>query len=77
MGQRSLFAYGVQLFVVAFWSSELMAPIRLDRENALFQGSAVLMVWIACALWPRIEPRTRAFAWRSPRPERALAAAAA
>src|SRR5260221_6351123 len=50
LGQRSLFAYGVQLFVVAFWSSELMAPVRLDRENALFQGAAVLMVWAACRL---------------------------
>lgn len=55
LGTRSLFAYAVQLFVVAFWSSELMAPVRLDRENALFQGAAVLMVWIATrhqpALW--------------------------
>jgi enterochelin esterase-like enzyme len=48
LGTRSLYAYGVQLFVVAFWSSELMAPVRLDRENALFQGAAVLMVWAAC-----------------------------
>ena len=48
LGTRSLYAYGVQLFVVAFWSSELMAPVRLDRENALFQGAAVLMVWVAC-----------------------------
>ncbi|HEV8228817.1 MAG TPA: OpgC domain-containing protein, partial [Candidatus Limnocylindria bacterium] len=48
IGQRALFAYGIQLFVVAFWSSELMAPVRLDRENAIFQASAVLMVWIAC-----------------------------
>jgi hypothetical protein len=52
MGQRSLFAYGVQLFAVAFWSSELMAPVRLNRENALFQASAVLMVWAACRLQP-------------------------
>lgn len=52
-GQRSLFAYGVQLFVVAFWSSALMAPVRVDRENALFQGAAVLMVWAACLVRPR------------------------
>ena len=54
MGTRSLYAYGVQLFVVAFWSSVLMAPVRLDRENALFQGAAVLMVWVACIAQPRI-----------------------
>jgi hypothetical protein len=52
MGQRSLFAYGVQLFAVAFWSSGLMAPVRVNRENALFQASAVLMVWLACRLQP-------------------------
>src|SRR5919204_1275688 len=50
MGQRSLFAYGVQLFAVAFWSSGLMAPVRVNRENALFQASAVLMVWLAYRL---------------------------
>jgi hypothetical protein len=77
MGQRSLFAYGVQLFVVAFWSSELMAPVRLDRENALFQGSAVLMVWIACALWPRLAPRLRTLASRPARSRATLAAATA
>jgi enterochelin esterase-like enzyme len=54
LGQSALFAYGVQLFVVAFWSSELMAPVRLDRENALFQGAAVLMVWGATLLRPHI-----------------------
>ncbi len=54
LGTRALFAYGVQLFVVAFWSSELMAPVRLDRENALFQGAAVLMVWIATVNQPRL-----------------------
>ena len=57
MGTRSLYAYGVQLFVVAFWSSELMAPVRLDRENALFQGAAVLMVWLACVAQPKINIR--------------------
>ncbi len=56
-GQQALFAYGVQLFVVAFWSSELMAPVRLDRENAFFQGAAVLMVWAACVAWPWIRRR--------------------
>ena len=54
LGQSALFAYGVQLFVVAFWSSEFMAPVRLDRENALFQGAAVLMVWVATLLRPRV-----------------------
>ncbi|MDE3112102.1 MAG: OpgC domain-containing protein [Chloroflexota bacterium] len=56
-GQQALFAYGVQLFVVAFWSSELMAPVRLDRENALFQSAAVLMVWAACVIWPVVQRR--------------------
>lgn len=54
LGTNALFAYGVQLFVVAFWSSELMAPVRLDRENALFQGAAVLMVWIATVNQPKL-----------------------
>lgn len=57
MGQRALFAYIVQLFVVAFFSSDLMAPVRLDRENALFQGTAVLMVWLACLAEPRVRAR--------------------
>ena len=54
MGPRALFAYGVQLFVVAFFASELMAPVRLDRENALFQATAVGMVWLACVEQPRV-----------------------
>jgi hypothetical protein len=54
MGQRALFAYGVQLFAVAFWSSDLMAPVRLDRENAFFQASAVIAVWLACLAQPTI-----------------------
>ncbi len=54
MGQRALFAYGVQLFAVAFFASQLMAPVRLDRENALFQTSAVAIVWLACLAQPRI-----------------------
>jgi len=54
MGQRALFAYGVQLFVVAFMSSELFAPVRLDRENALFQAIAVLIVWAACVWQPAV-----------------------
>jgi len=70
MGTRSLYAYAVQLFVVAFWSSELMAPVRLDRENALFQGAAVLMVWAACVAQPRINTlittvRTSLLGWRA------------
>jgi len=75
MGRRSLFAYGVQLFVVAFWSSALIAPIRLDRENALFQASAVLMVWLACLAWPRVEPRLRALVLRRAAPAFAAASA--
>jgi hypothetical protein len=62
MGQRALFAYGVQLFAVAFWSSDLMAPVRLDRENAFFQASAVLIVWLACLAYPRL-----AAAWQRAR----------
>jgi hypothetical protein len=54
MGQRALFAYSVQLFAVAFFASELMAPVRLDRENALFQATAVGMVWLACVQQPRL-----------------------
>lgn len=59
MGQRALFAYGVQLFVVAFMSSELFAPVRLDRENALFQGTAVLVVWAACLAQPGVLERAK------------------
>jgi hypothetical protein len=54
MGQRALFAYGVQLFAVAFFASEVMAPVRLDRENALFQATAVGVVWLACVQQPRV-----------------------
>jgi hypothetical protein len=54
MGQRALYAYAVQLFVVAFFASEFMAPIRLDRENALFQATAVGIVWVACLAQPRL-----------------------
>ena len=56
MGRNALFAYGVQLFVVAFFGSDLMAPVRLDRENALFQATAVGMVWLALARWRRRRP---------------------
>jgi hypothetical protein len=55
MGQRALFAYSVHLFTVAFFASELMAPVRLDRENALFQASAVAVVWVACVQQPRLK----------------------
>jgi hypothetical protein len=54
LGQRALFAYSVQLFAVAFFASDLMAPVRLDRENALFQATAVAMVWLACVEQPRL-----------------------
>src|SRR5207248_9888789 len=65
LGTRSLFAHGVQPFDVAFWSSELMAPVRLDRENALFQGAAVLMVWAATVAQPSIAAiHARVRAWR-------------
>jgi hypothetical protein len=64
MGQRALFAYAVQLFAVAFFASELMAPIRLDRENAFFQASAVGMVWAACLVQPRIITAWRRFTGR-------------
>ncbi len=60
MGQRALFAYGVQLFVVAFMASGFFAPVRIDRENALFQATAVLAVWVAC-LW---QPAALAFLGR-------------
>lgn len=60
MGQHALFAYGVQLFVVALMASDFFAPVRLDRENALFQGTAVLAVWVAC-LW---QPAALAFLGR-------------
>jgi len=59
MGRRALFAYGAQLFVVAFFASDLMAPVRLDRENALFQAAAVAIVWSLCLLYPRVEQRVR------------------
>jgi len=59
MGQRALFAYGVQLFVVAFMSSVLFAPVRLDRENALFQAIAVLVVWAACVSQPAVLERAK------------------
>jgi hypothetical protein len=54
MGRRALFAYGVHIFLVAFFASELMAPVRLDRENALFQATAVGIVWLACVQQPRL-----------------------
>ena len=54
MGQRALYAYAVHLFTVAFFASELMAPIRLHRENALFQATAVGIVWLACVGQPRL-----------------------
>ncbi|MBI2324137.1 MAG: OpgC domain-containing protein [Chloroflexi bacterium] len=65
-GHHALFAYAVQLFVVAFWSSDLMAPLRLDRENALFQAAAAGMVWLACVGWSAAQR-----SWRSIFPIRA------
>ena len=72
MGQRALFAYGVQLFVVAFFASELMAPVRLDRENALFQAAAVGFVWVACLVQPRVLAAWKHYTTR-PRPAPATA----
>jgi hypothetical protein len=69
MGRNALFAYAVQLFVVAFFASDLMAPVRLDRENALFQATAVGMVWLACIVEPRVGARLRELRARRPTPE--------
>jgi hypothetical protein len=55
MGRRALFAYSVQLFAVAFMASDLMAPVRLDRENAFFQAAAVGIVWLLCIAYPHVE----------------------
>jgi hypothetical protein len=66
MGQRALYAYCVQLFVVAFFASELMAPIRLDRENAFFQATAVGIVWLACLAQPRALATWRRLTVREP-----------
>ena len=68
MGRNALFAYAVQLFVVAFFASDLMAPVRLNRENALFQATAVGMVWLACILQPRVVARARELIARRPAP---------
>ena len=65
LGQRALFAYAVHLFTVAFFASELMAPVRLDRENAFFQASAVGIVWAACIVQPRIISAWHRFASRA------------
>ncbi len=73
MGQRALFAYSVQLFVVAFFSSDLMAPVRLNRENALFQATAVSMVWVACLAQPWVLERWRRFTARARGPAHAAA----
>ena len=64
LGRRALFAYGIQLFVVALFASEFMAPVRLDRENALFQVSAVGLVWLACLAQPSVVARLRALTAR-------------
>ena len=69
MGRNALFAYAVQLFVVAFFASDLMAPVRLGRENALFQTTAVGMVWLACIVEPRVAARLRGLRARRPTPE--------
>jgi len=64
MGRRALFAYGVQLFAVAFFASDLMAPVRLDRENAFFQAAAVAVVWLLCLAYPPVEERMKRLAAR-------------
>jgi len=48
---------GAQLFAVAFMASDVMAPVRLERENALFQAAAVGMVWLLCILYPHAAER--------------------
>jgi enterochelin esterase-like enzyme len=53
IGRRPLFAFGVHIFVVAFMSSEFMAPVRFDRQNEPFQIAAVLVVWLACLRAPQ------------------------
>lgn len=68
MGRNALFAYAVQLFVVAFFASVLVAPIRLDRENALFQAAAVGMVWLACLIQPPAMRRLRRLTGRGEKP---------
>ncbi len=70
MGRRALFAYASQLFIVAFFNSDLMAPVRLDRENALFQAAAVAVVWLLCLAYPRVEEWLKRM---TARPSRALA----
>ena len=68
LGRNALFAYAVQLFVVAFFDSDVMAPVRLNRENALFQAAAIAVVWTACVLQPPIMRRVREFTARRPAP---------
>ena len=66
MGRRALFAYAAQLFIVAFFNSDLMAPVRLDRENAFFQSAAVALVWSLCLAYPRVEEWLKRFTAREP-----------
>jgi len=53
-GRRALFAYAAQLFIVAFFNSDVMARSS-RRENALFQAAAVALVWLLCVAYPRVE----------------------
>ncbi len=66
MGRRALFAYAAQLFIVAFFDSDLFAPVRLDRENALFQAAAVGMVWLLCLAYPLAEQLLERLTTRPP-----------
>ncbi len=62
-GRMSLFAYGAQLFVVAFWWSAAVAPLRAGAAdtlaNTLYQASAIAMVFTACVAWPRLRDLAR------------------
>jgi enterochelin esterase-like enzyme len=74
LGRRPLLAFGVQMFAVALMCSQLMAPLRLDHANELFQGAAVAIVWLACLGQPR--PVTRALTELMGAARRTFAAAA-
>lgn len=52
IGRRPLLAFGVHIFVVVFMSAELMAPVRVERQNELFQVAGVLVVWLMCLRAP-------------------------
>jgi len=70
MGRRALSRYGAQLFVVAFFASDLMAPVDWIARTRCSRPPPVAIVWSLCLLYPRVEQRVRAkIAERSPSPE--------